>query len=76
MLPTISTVFDPLGIAASFVLEGLHILRGLCQLKVARDEKVSDNLKNEWIISWQSKLQGVDIIKSKGATNQKIWVVF
>lgn len=76
MLPTISTVYDPLGIAASFVLENLHILHGLCQLKVARDEKVSDNLKNEWIISWQSKLQGVDIIKSKGATNQKIWVVF
>ena len=76
MLPTISTVYDPLGIAASFVLEGLQILHRLCQLKVARDKKVSDNLKNEWIISWQSKLPGVDIIKSKGATNQKIWEVF
>ena len=36
MLPTISTVYDPLGIAASFVLEGLQILHRLCQLKVAR----------------------------------------
>ena len=33
MLPTISTVYDPLGIAASFVLEGLQILHRLCYLK-------------------------------------------
>lgn len=38
MLPTISTVYDSLGIAASFVLKGLQILHRLCQLKVARDE--------------------------------------
>ena len=34
MLSTISSVYDPLGIAAPFVLEGQKILQKLCQLKL------------------------------------------
>ena len=49
MLSTISSVYDPLGIEAPSVLKGPQILQKLCQLQVGWDEKVPDNLQNEWI---------------------------
>ena len=50
MLSTISSVYDPLGVAAPFVLEGRKILQKLCQLKVGWDEKITDNLKKDWVL--------------------------
>ena len=50
MLSTISSVHDPLGVAATFVLEGRKILQKLCQLKVGWDEKITDNLKKDWVL--------------------------
>ena len=50
LLSTISSVYDLLGIAASFVLEGWKNLQKLCQLKVGWDEKVPDNLKKDWTL--------------------------
>ena len=55
MLSTISSVYDPLGIAAPFVLERRKILQKLCQLKVGWDEKIPDNLKKDWVC-WRNKL--------------------
>ena len=49
MHSTISSVYDLLGMAAQFVLKGCLILQWFCQLKVDWDEKVPDNLQNEWI---------------------------
>ena len=49
MLSAISSVYYPKGIAAQFVLKGCLILQWFCQLKVDWDEKVPDNLQNEWI---------------------------
>ena len=62
MLFTISSVYDPLGIAAPFALKGCQILQKLCQFQVGWDEKVLDNLQNEYI-HWQSKLPGLENIK-------------
>ena len=69
MLSTNSSVYDPLGIAAPFVLKGRQILQSLCQLKVGWDKKVPNNFQNEWI-HWQSKLPRLENIQV--ATNQKI----
>ena len=58
----ISSVYDPLGIAAPFVLEGRRILQKLCQLKVCWDEKIPDNLKKDWVC-WRNKLPKLEKIK-------------
>ena len=62
MLSTISSVYDPLGIAAPFVLEGRKILQKLCQLKVGWDEKIPDNRKKDWVC-WRNKLPKLENIK-------------
>ena len=62
MLSTISSVYDPLGIAAPFVLEERKILQKLCQLKVGRDEKIPDNLKKDWVC-WRNKLPKLENVK-------------
>ena len=62
MLSTVCSVYDLLGIAAPFVLEGLKILQKLCQLKVDWDEKIPDNLKKEWVC-WRNKLPKLENIK-------------
>ena len=49
MSSAISSVYDPLGIAAPFVLEGRKIFQKPCQLKVGWDEKILDNLKKDWV---------------------------
>ena len=51
----ISSVYDPAGIAAPFVLEGPKILQKLRQLKVGWDVKITDNLKKDWVL-WRNKL--------------------
>ena len=47
MLSMISSIYDPLGFAAPFVLEG-RILQGLCNQNLACDMEVNDDVKNEW----------------------------
>ena len=61
MLSTISSLYDPLGIVAPFVLEGRKILQKLCQLKVGWDEKIRDNLKKDWVC-WRNKLPKLETI--------------
>ena len=63
MFSTISSIYDPLGIPAPFVLNGCQILQRLCQLTVGWDEKVLNSLQNEWI-HWRSKLPGLENIKT------------
>ena len=41
MLSTISSVYDPLGIAAPFALKGCKILQKLCQFQVGWDQKLT-----------------------------------
>ena len=61
-LSTISSVYDPLGIAAPFVLEWQENLQKLCQLQVGWDDKIPDNLKKDWVC-WRNKLPKLENIK-------------
>ena len=47
MLSMISSIYDPLGFAAPFVLEG-RILQGLCNQNLPCDMEVNDDVKNGW----------------------------
>ena len=62
MFSTISSVYDPLGVAAPFVLEGRKILQKLSQLKVSWHEEISDNMKKDWVC-WRNKLPKLEYIK-------------
>ena len=48
MLSMISSIYDPLGFAAPFVLEGRRILQGLCNQNLPWDMEVNDGVKKEW----------------------------
>ena len=44
---TISSIYDPLGFAALFVLEGRRILQSLCTQNLPCDMEVNDDVKKE-----------------------------
>ena len=48
MLSMISTIYDPLGFAALFALEGRRILQSLCNQNLPWDMEVNDDVKKEW----------------------------
>ena len=44
MLSVISSIYDPLGLACPFLLQGRRRLQGLCQVMHGWDEMVPDNI--------------------------------
>ena len=44
MLSVISSIYDPLGFACPFLLQGRRLLQGLCQVMHCWDEMVPDNI--------------------------------
>ena len=44
MLSVISSIYDPLGLACPFLLQGRRLLQGLCQVMHGWDEMVPDNI--------------------------------
>ena len=48
MLSMISSIYDPLGFAAPFVLEGRRILQNLCNQNLPWDTEINDDVKKEW----------------------------
>ena len=48
MLSMISSIYDPLGFAAPFVLEERRILQSLCNQNLPWDMEVNDDAKKEW----------------------------
>ena len=55
ILSTVSSIYDPLGIASPFVLEGKLILQRLCQLNLGWDESLPENFKKD-LMNWKSSL--------------------
>ena len=51
ILSTVSSVYDPLGMAAPFVLGGRLILQNLCRLELDWDEDIPDDQQRLWL-SW------------------------
>ena len=62
LLSTLSSVYDPLGIVAPFILEGRSIIQKLCKGKFKWDETIPEDLKYEWI-KWKNKLIDLENIK-------------
>ena len=48
LLSMISSIYDPLGYAAPFVLEGRQILQRLCNKNVQWDEIVQQDVQSDW----------------------------
>ena len=59
MLSIISSIYDPLGLACTFLLQGRRLLQGLCQVMHGWDEMVPDNICQKWE-AWKSSLKGLE----------------
>ena len=59
MLSMISSIYDPLGFAAPFILEGRRILQGLCNQDIQWDSEVSSVVKKDWR-NWVTKLKHIE----------------
>ena len=55
ILSTISSAFDPYGIAGPFILQGRKILQQISRLKDGWDSQVPDDLAQAWIV-WRNEL--------------------
>ena len=55
ILSTVSSVFDPLGLVAPFILMGKRILQELCRDGVGWDDEVPDDLRPQWE-KWRAEL--------------------
>ena len=61
MLSIISSIYDPLGLASPFVLEGRQLLQILCNQNVQWDDAAGPELKKDWE-RWEQKLKVVENI--------------
>ena len=61
MLSVIGSIYDPLGLACPFLLQGRRLLQGLCQVMHGWDEMVPDNICQKWE-AWKSSLKGLEKI--------------
>ena len=50
MLSIVSSIYDPLGFVAPFILKGKRLLQLLCQDEIGWDDRVDDSTINEWLI--------------------------
>lgn len=55
ILSTVSSIYDPLGIAAPFLLRGKRILQLLCKESIGWDDAIPDELRMRWEM-WRSEL--------------------
>ena len=55
ILSTVSSIYDPLGLAAPFVVRGKKVLQMLCKEGVDWDEPIPDPLRAQWE-EWRSEL--------------------
>jgi predicted PurR-regulated permease PerM len=70
ILSVLSSVFDPLGIAAPFILPGKLLLQELCRNGVDWDSELSDYDTNQWTNIIQS-LPMLSEVKSQDVLNQQ-----
>ena len=61
VLSTLSSIYDPLGFDAPFLLQGKQILQKLCHLNLKWDEHIPDETSNEWL-SWKENLSNLEIV--------------
>ena len=59
ILSTICSVYDPLGIAAPFLLVGKKILQDLCRMRLGWDEEIDEEFRARWE-NWRSQLSTLE----------------
>ena len=62
ILASISSIYDPPGLAAPFLLQGKQILQDLCKNQAAWDEMVPDDIKARWE-KWRGELHALAELK-------------
>ena len=62
MLSELSSVYDPLGFVAPFLLHGRKIIQILSQQELGWDEIVSDEVVKDWV-EWKSKLPALENLR-------------
>ena len=62
MLSELSSVYDPLGFVASFLLHGRKIIQILSRQELGWDEIVSDEVAKDWV-EWKSKLPALENLR-------------
>ena len=62
ILSTVSSVFDPLGLVAPFILVGKRILQELCRDGVGWDDEVPEDVRPRWE-KWRSELPALEKLK-------------
>ena len=55
ILSIVSSVYDPLGFAAPFILQAKLILQDLCRKKLGWDEEIPEEYRNRWRAWLQAK---------------------
>ena len=55
ILSTVSSIYNPLGFLAQFLLEGKKIIQELCQEKADWDDPVLDHMRHRWD-NWKAEL--------------------
>ena len=69
MLSMISSIYDPLGFAAPFILEGRMILQGLCNQGIQWKSEVSSVVKKDWA-DWVTKLKHIKRLHFRSAEDK------
>lgn len=62
ILSTVSSVFDPLGLVAPFILTGKRILQELCRDGVGWDDEIPDELRPQWE-KWRAELPALERLR-------------
>ena len=62
ILRTLSSIYDPLGMASPFILEARWIVQDLCRSKLGWDEKVGLSHEEQWT-QWMSGLEEMATIR-------------
>ena len=72
ILSTVSSIYDPLGLVAPFVLQGKRILQAICQDGTHWDDPIPDHLKVQWVNykverrAWMPRqAQGTSLLQAK-----------
>ena len=70
ILLTVSSVYDPLGFAAPFLLRGKRILQLLCKENIGWDDAIPDELRMQWEM-WRSELPLLEMVEVPRCFNRK-----
>ena len=69
MLSELSSVYDPLGFVAPFLLHGI-LIQILSQQELDWDEIVSDEVAKDWV-EWKSKLPALENLEISRCISQQ-----